>query len=139
MGPLRRGVIIGLVPVQAAAEVCDKERPSGRAETPTEILSEVLHLFLSPIGIVAAGLFILAVTTRKPFALWASCLASLGLLAALVINPGFPDPSGVRYFAVIEGCIRSQTLSILLCTIFAGTAAFLARRGRTPRGQIGNS
>lgn len=139
MGPLRRGLILALVPIQAVAEVCDKERPLLEPGTPATALTEALHFILSPMGIAVTALFIVATAARNLWLHWASFgLTSLALIA-LLINPALPDPTGIRYFAVMEGCIGPQTLSFLLLSGFAGTTAFLARRGALLRRADKNS
>ena len=131
MGSLRRGLSIGLClsPAPALAEVCDKERPHWNTESQAAWLSEALHLFLSPLGIFVAVLFIIALLTRKTWLNWTSLAVTCLVLIALLINPALPDPTGLRYFAVMEGCISSQNLSFLLLVAFAFTSAICARRG----------
>ncbi len=133
MGSLRRGIILGLIPIQAAAEVCDKERPLLEQGTQGSALSEALHLFLSPIGIFAAILFLIAIAVRRPWLLWASFAVSAMLFLSLIINPAFPDPTGFRYFAVMEGCIGSQNLSLAITGLLTVTTFILARRNKTTK------
>lgn len=128
MGPLRRGLMLGLAPLPAWAEVCDKERPYWEPGTAPTAWSEALHFLLSPAGIFVALLFFLAVAIRTPWLLWFSVAASCLSLLALAINPALPDPTGMRYFAVMEGCVGSSTLSVVFLLLIAGVAASVARR-----------
>jgi len=128
MGPLRGGLSLTLLPGAAWAEVCDKERPLLETGTQGTALSEALHLFTSPFGLALALLFLLALVIRKKWVLWICCALSSLTLLTLAVNPALPDPTGVRYFAVIEGCIGPQSLSFLFLGCMIAATALLARR-----------
>lgn len=130
MGSVRRGLVLCLVPLPAWAEVCDKDSPSVELGSQTTAWSDALHFFLFPAGIVVALLFFVAMVLRKPWILWFSAAASCLSMLALAINPALPDPTGMRYFAVMEGCVGAQTLSMVLLLVLTGVAAMTARHVR---------
>ncbi|WP_299551496.1 hypothetical protein [uncultured Tateyamaria sp.] len=109
MGPLRRGLILALLPGAALAEVCDKERPLWDGPSHASMLDEALNLFLSPAGVILLVLSMAALRFRNQ---WIG-LATVLLWTVFVTMVTMTDPTGVRLQAMTEGCIASPTLFIV--------------------------
>ena len=126
MGPIRRGIVLACIPVSAAAEVCDKERPYWVPGTSPTHLSEAFHLYTSPFGLFALGTFLLACLFRKSWLFLVSAIVFTLLLAPLVADSGFSDPSGIRQAGINEGCIGPQNGAVVLTAAFAAASILLA-------------
>lgn len=116
MGPIRRRLIyagLALYSTPLAAEVCDKERPPwAPSDGPMTMIGEVSAFFTSHLGIVILIATLLSLVFHlRVLSFVASALTTLMILI-IYSNNTFPDPSGVREFAIKEGCIGPPHLLI---------------------------
>lgn len=125
MGPIRRRLglcaTLTLLPAQALAEVCDKERPLwSPADGPMSALDELFHLATTLPGLGIAGALTLALLsgTRLYWALTALFSAIIALSLWAMQN----DPLGLTQAAMAEGCVGPQTLTIATCTVICAFA-----------------
>lgn len=109
MGPLRRGLILALLPAPALAEVCDTERPSWDG-SPVSAIDEAIALFSSP----PVFLLLLATVIAIRFRLkkMAPGVAVLWTIAVSMV--AMPTTNSIRLAGITEGCIGSPTLFIAL-------------------------
>lgn len=125
MGPVRRGLILSLLPGAAWAEVCDKERPNWVPGTEATAWTEMIGLFSAPPSLVLLVVTALVVRFRS---MWGGVLVMVlwtGLVSLLV----FSEPDEVRLQAVKEGCIGSPTLFIaVVAAICVATILYTAPR-----------
>ena len=109
MGPLRRGLILALLPAQALAEVCAEARP-GWDGVQVSAAMEAFTLFTSPAGLALLALSVIALRFRSQ---WIGLVAVL-LWTGFITLVTMADPTGVRAPAMAEGCIGAPTLFIVL-------------------------
>ncbi|WP_299694077.1 hypothetical protein [uncultured Tateyamaria sp.] len=126
MGPLRRGLILTLVPGTAWAEVCDKARP-GWDGTQASAVSEAVNLMTSPAGLILLLISALALRFRYQ---WVG-LAAVLMWTAFITMVTMADPTGIRADAMVEGCIGPPTLFIALAAAIC-VAIVLWTKPRTP-------
>ena len=124
MGPIRRGLILALLPAPAWASVCDDVRPNWDGN-PVSAWSEAIHLLGSPVSLVLILAAVLVVRYRSQWGALAVCVACSLFVSALT----FFDPTGgLRTAAADEGCVGSPVVFIAgvgaLCVamiLFIGT------------------
>lgn len=117
VAPLRSLAILSLAvfPTATWAEVCDKERPLWNpADGPATGFDELLNLSIAPPSWMMFALTIIAVLSRKRWIAVPALGVSL-LLTLAVVQTHSEDPTGIRYFAIQEGCIGPPHLFIALC------------------------
>ncbi len=120
------------LPTGAMAEVCDKERPLWDGKTATAF-DEVIHLAASPIvWLIVAFTVITALIGWR--LLWAvTALLCFAAAAVLLSEALLPDPSGIREFAIAEGCIGPPHLAIATTGLLALTTCAQVFRRRLQR------
>lgn len=116
MGSLRRRLIyagLALYSTPLAAEVCDKERPTwSPPDGQMTMIGEVPAFFTSHSGIVILLATLLSLLFHfRVLSFVASALIALMILI-IYSNHTFLDPSGIREFAIKEGCIGPPHLLI---------------------------
>ncbi len=109
MGPLRGGLILSLLASPVWAEVCDKERPHWDG-TPATAWTEAIALFASPLGLILLLATAFAVRWRSTWGGLAVTVGWTGFVTLILSH----DPTGLREFAMAEGCIGPPTLFIAL-------------------------
>lgn len=133
MGPVRRGIILALVPGSAFAEVCDKERPFWNpADGPVGLWSEPLHTFASPIGAASAVLLLIAFLANRRWLWGLTALLFAYMTVVIFANRLLEDPTGILDFAIKEGCVGPAHLSIALTAAICGLSLWRALRARKP-------
>lgn len=107
MGPVRRGLILALMPGAAWAGACDTERPGwdGVAE---DGIGEAIALFST---IPSLALIVATALVIRFRSTWGG-LAVAVLWTGLVSLFAFVGPGEVRRQAIVEGCIGSPSLFI---------------------------
>lgn len=109
------------------AEVCDKERPGwDPASGPVTQLDELLHVALSPLGLVAALIFVGALMLRRTWGYVGGTVA-LTAIAALIFA-GWFDPTGITEAATREGCMALPALPIFAVLTLALTLLWWPRK-----------
>ena len=133
MGPVRRGLILALLPGTAWAEVCDKVRPFWTPGTPATAVDEALHLAASPLTLVLLVGTALAVRFRSAWGGLAVVCCWSALVGLIAFVPGFFS-SGVHQLGVQEGCIGSPALFIgVVAAICVATILYTAPNRRDPQ------
>lgn len=124
MGPLRRGLMLALLPGAAAAEVCETTRP-GWDGTPVGPVQEAVFLFSTPFSLALILASLLAIRFRYQW----GALAVVVLWTVVVTMVSMADPTGVRDLAIAEGCAGSATLFIgLVAAICVGMILYTTPR-----------
>ncbi len=120
MGPVRGGLILALLPLQASAGVCETFRP-GWDGVPVTGFGEAVALLGSPVSLVLLVATVVALRFRSQWGVLGTSL----LWAAWVSVIAFLDPTGgARSAGMTEGCVGSPTLFILAVSVLC-TAAVL--------------
>ena len=132
MGPLRRGLILALLPTPALAEVCDKERPFWTPGAPATAFDEMIALFSSPAALVLLALSVAVVLRRSQWGALALVVLWTMLSSVVAFNL-IPDPTGIRELAIAEGCIGPPTLFLTAVTAIC-VAMILYTNPRPARG-----
>ena len=110
MGPLRRGLILTLLPGPALADACATVRP-GWDGTQVSTWTEAVALFTSPAAVILLVISALALRLRSQ---WVSLGAFVGW-GILVSTYTFLDPTGgTRPAAMAEGCVGTPTAFIVV-------------------------
>ena len=124
MGPVRRGLILALLPGAAWAEVCETQRPDWDG-VPVTALGEAGMLFVTPFGLLLLAFTLLALRFRSQ---WMGLGAVLGWTGYITLVT-MADPTGARVQAMAEGCVGSPTLFILaVAAICVGTVIYTMPR-----------
>ena len=123
MGPLRRGLILCVLPLPAWAEVCDKQRPNWDG-TPVSTLNEAILLFSS-----APALILLIVTAFViRFKHQWGALVMVVLWAIFASFASFYD-ADIKQSAIIEGCMGPSTLFVaVVAAICIGLILYVVPR-----------
>ena len=117
MGPLRRGLILGLLtPNAALAEVCDKVRPFVSPGEPGTAFTEMVSLMGTPPSLILLVLSALAIRFRWQ---WAA-LGIVVLWSIWVSLVAMQPPDGTLLLAIEEGCVGPPTLFIALVAAICG-------------------
>lgn len=115
MGPIRRGLILALIPLPAWAGVCEEVRP-GWDGTPITILGETLALLSAPAALLLVVLSLAAIRFR---AQWLG-LGTIVFWTIFVSVITMATPSDLRDLARAEGCVGSPALFIALAAAICG-------------------
>lgn len=109
MGPLRRGLILALLPSAAQAEVCDKIRPLWTPGTDATAWGELIALMGTPPSLVLLLLSALALRFRHEWGALIVVVLWTGWASLVVFYGGDAD---IQAAALQEGCIGSPSLFI---------------------------
>ena len=109
MGPLRRGLILSMVPTGAFAEVCDKVRPTWTPGTEATAFGELIALMGTPPSLVLLVASALAVRFRHQ---WGALIVVLLWTAWVSVVTFYGADGEIQKLAVAEGCVGSPTLFI---------------------------
>ncbi len=109
MGPLRRGLILSLLPTSALAEVCDKVRPNWEPGTPVTAFGEMVALMGTPPSLILllATAFVLRFRHK-----WGGLIVVVLWTAWISVVSLLGGRDEMRVAASAEGCIGSPTLFI---------------------------
>ena len=111
MGPLRRGLILSLLPLPAwAGEACDAIR-TGWDGTPISAWTETFFLITSPISLVLLAATVVALKFRSKWGALIVCVLWSFFVSGLTL---FDMTGGLRTAAMAEGCIGSPTVFIVI-------------------------
>ncbi|MEL6464697.1 MAG: hypothetical protein AAFQ58_06990 [Pseudomonadota bacterium] len=115
MSPRGQVYAIGFItsiPSAAWAEVCDKARPLWQPGTQATALTEALHFFATPLGLILLALSVAAIVRRWQWVGLATILGWTGLVSLVTLG-GSTDPTSMHALAVAEGCVGPPTLFIV--------------------------
>lgn len=129
MGPLRRGLILSLLPGPALAAVCDDARPNWDG-VPVTAFAEAVSLLSTPPALILLVATALVVRFKNQ---WGGLVVVVlwTLFASLLT---MFDPTGVREIATQEGCFGSPALFIAAVAAIC-VAMILYTAPRTPAGK----
>jgi hypothetical protein len=120
MGPLRRGLILALLPGPALADVCASVRPNWIPGTPSTALTEAIALFGT---VPSLGLILLTALALRFRSQW-------GGLTVVVLWAGWTSLVALTGDAMmaqarLEGCVGSPVLFLSgVAAICAGTVLY---------------
>ncbi|SHG89359.1 hypothetical protein [Marivita hallyeonensis] len=121
MGPVRRGVILSLLPTAAIADTCAEQRPSWDG-TPVSMAQEAMFLATTPAALVLAFGTVLALRFRSS---WGGLVVVLGWTAFVTFITMLAPESRKAAFA--EGCVGNPALFIaIIAAICVGTIFYTA-------------
>ncbi|WP_299048443.1 hypothetical protein [uncultured Tateyamaria sp.] len=106
------GITATLFSTPALAEVCDKVRPLWQPGTQATALTEALHFFATPLGLILVALSAVAIARRWQWVGLATILGWTGLVSLVALGASI-DPTSVHALAVAEGCVGPPTLFIV--------------------------
>ena len=135
MGPLRRGLILSLIPTASFAEVCQYVRPMWDVDKgAVTIWTEPLYTFANPI-LMLLVLAVLPGSFFRPIAFQVlGVISATFLLMFTSTRLWAADTDGIWALARAEGCIAPPYLSAGFAAIVAAFAIIRAiRRIRKPR------
>lgn len=116
--------MLACLPGAAWAEVCDKERPNWDG-TGVTAFGEALTLFTTPVALVLLAFTLIALRFRSQWMGLGAVIGWAGFIALITTA----DPTGIRDFAINEGCIGSPTLFIaIVAAICVGTVIYTMPR-----------
>jgi len=119
---IRLLTFLTLLPTQALAEVCDKQRPDwDPSQGPATGLDELVFLFTSLPGLGILGALTLAVLTGQKRYFTAATVFSALIGAALYIQATAPD--AITRAAIAEGCVGPQTIPVVTCMVITAVSA----------------
>lgn len=85
---------------------------------PVTQIGELLHFALSPLGLLAALVFVGALVPRRTWSYVSGTIALIGIAALIFAGWRF-DPTGITQAATREGCVTLPALPIFVALTLA--------------------
>ncbi len=123
MGPLRRGLILALLPAPAMADVCEQLRPMWSPDKGTvNIWTEAAYVFANPMLFVMLLIVLMGSFYRHIAWQMAGIISASFVLLLVSTRLWAKDPNGIWALGQAEGCIAPP----IVPTVFAAGVMLFA-------------